>query len=81
MRHQEGGIKRRTKRNAKVQKAIAGLSLEDIKKKHALKKAVPGVKAAALKEARARQATRQDKAVEKAKVVRVRVNIRRMHRL
>lgn len=41
MRHQEGGTKKRTRRTAKIQKAIAGLSLEDIKKKHALKKAVP----------------------------------------
>lgn len=73
LRHQDGTSRKRTRRAVKIQKAIAGLSLEDIRSKHALKKAVPGAKAAALKEARARQAARQEKTGDKAKVPKVSV--------
>lgn len=63
LRKQEGATKKRTKRTVKMQKAITGLTLEDIKKKHAMKKtgAVPAAKSAALKEARARQTAKQEK--------------------
>lgn len=73
LRHLEGGPKRKTRKAAKVQKAILGLSLEDInKKKTTIRRTVPGAKAAALKEARARQSARPEAAkAEKPKAAKV----------
>eukprot|EP00931_Biecheleriopsis_adriatica_P061838 TRINITY_DN3719_c1_g4_i1.p1 TRINITY_DN3719_c1_g4~~TRINITY_DN3719_c1_g4_i1.p1 ORF type:complete len:162 (-),score=60.01 TRINITY_DN3719_c1_g4_i1:33-518(-) len=63
----EEGAKKRTRKAQKFQKAIVGMSLDDLKKKKAQKPELRAAKEAAAKEAKARQATKKPAAKAGAK--------------